>query len=183
MVALIKDHKRTPGTRQALLRNTQPSPGWIEVWSRWQAGPATEETTKATGLAEEPLAGPRSRARSSPNGDTAITLYLREVGQVKPLTPHEEVELAARVKRGDKKARDRMIKASLRQVVAIAREFEDIGLPLLDLISEGNIGLLKAVERFDPAKDSKLSTYSAWWIKQSIKRALAAQSKAIRRTG
>ena len=93
---------------------------------------------------------------------------------MKPLTPREEVDLAARIKRGDKKARERMIKASLRQVVAIAREFEDIGLPLLDLISEGNLGLLKAIERFDPAKDGKLSAYSAWWIKQSIKRALAA---------
>src|SRR6195952_1885317 len=73
-----------------------------------------------------------------------------------------------------------MIKANLRLVVKIARDYEGIGLPLLDLISEGNIGLMKAVERFDPAKGGKLSTYGSWWIKQSIKRALANQSKTIR---
>ena len=96
------------------------------------------------------------------------------------LTPQEEIELAARIKKGDKKAREHMIKANLRLVVKIARDYDGIGLPLLDLISEGNIGLMKAVERFDPAKGGKLSTYGSWWIKQSIKRALANQSKTIR---
>jgi RNA polymerase primary sigma factor len=114
------------------------------------------------------------------DGDTAIKLYLREIGQVKLLTPDEEIQLAARIKKGDKKAREHMIKANLRLVVKIARDYEGIGLPLLDLISEGNIGLMKAVERFDPAKGGKLSTYGSWWIKQSIKRALANQSKTIR---
>jgi RNA polymerase primary sigma factor len=114
------------------------------------------------------------------DGDMAIKLYLREIGQVKLLTPEEEVELAARIKKGDKKAREHMIKANLRLVVKIARDYEGIGLPLLDLISEGNIGLMKAVERFDPAKGGKLSTYGSWWIKQAIKRALANQSKTIR---
>lgn len=113
-------------------------------------------------------------------GDTAIRLYLREIGLVKLLTPQEEIELAAKIKKGDKKAREHMIKANLRLVVKIARDYEGIGLPLLDLISEGNIGLMKAVERFDPAKGGKLSTYGSWWIKQSIKRALANQSKTIR---
>jgi RNA polymerase primary sigma factor len=120
------------------------------------------------------------RERSSYDGDTAIKLYLREIGQVKLLTPQEEIELAARIKKGDKKAREQMIKANLRLVVKIARDYEGIGLPLLDLISEGNIGLMKAVERFDPSKGGKLSTYGSWWIKQSIKRALANQSKTIR---
>ena len=114
------------------------------------------------------------------DGDTAIRLYLREIGQVKLLTPDEEIQLAARIKKGDKKAREHMIKANLRLVVKIARDYEGIGLPLLDLISEGNIGLMKAVERFDPKKGGKLSTYGSWWIKQSIKRALANQSKTIR---
>ena len=114
------------------------------------------------------------------DGDMAIKLYLREIGQVKLLTPEEEIELAARIKKGDKKAREHMIKANLRLVVKIARDYEGIGLPLLDLISEGNIGLMKAVERFDPAKGGKLSTYGSWWIKQAIKRALANQSKTIR---
>ena len=123
---------------------------------------------------------PADRDRGSYDGDTAIKLYLREIGQVKLLTPQEEIELAARIKKGDKKAREHMIKANLRLVVKIARDYEGIGLPLLDLISEGNIGLMKAVERFDPAKGGKLSTYGSWWIKQSIKRALANQSKTIR---
>jgi RNA polymerase primary sigma factor len=125
-------------------------------------------------------ATPKARERSAYDGDTAIKLYLREIGQVKLLTPEEEIELAARIKKGDKKAREQMIKANLRLVVKIARDYEGIGLPLLDLISEGNIGLMKAVERFDPAKGGKLSTYGSWWIKQSIKRALANQSKTIR---
>ena len=128
----------------------------------------------------EDVLAPRERERGSYDGDTAIKLYLREIGQVKLLTPDEEIQLAARIKKGDKKAREQMIKANLRLVVKIARDYEGIGLPLLDLISEGNIGLMKAVERFDPAKGGKLSTYGSWWIKQSIKRALANQSKTIR---
>jgi RNA polymerase primary sigma factor len=112
--------------------------------------------------------------------DSGIKIYLREIGQVKLLTPKDEVELAARIKKGDKKARAHMIKANLRLVVKIAHDYSNLGLPLLDLISEGNIGLMKAVERFDPKKGGKLSTYAAWWIKQSIKRALANQAKTIR---
>jgi len=123
---------------------------------------------------------PRERDRAPYDGDTAIRLYLREIGQVKLLTVQEEIDLAAKIKKGDKKAREHMIKANLRLVVKIARDYEGLGLPLLDLISEGNIGLMKAVERFDPAKGGKLSTYGSWWIKQSIKRALANQSKTIR---
>jgi RNA polymerase primary sigma factor len=109
-----------------------------------------------------------------------LQLYLREIGQVKLLTPAEEVVLAKRIKKGDEAAREHMIKANLRLVVKIAREYENLGLPLLDLINEGNIGLMKGVERFDPRKGAKLSTYAAWWIKQAIKRALANQSKTIR---
>jgi RNA polymerase primary sigma factor len=129
---------------------------------------------------EELIAPLMERERSAYDGDSAIKLYLREIGQVRLLTPQEEIQLAARIKKGDKKAREQMIKANLRLVVKIARDYEGIGLPLLDLISEGNIGLMKAVERFDPAKGGKLSTYGSWWIKQSIKRALANQSKTIR---
>ncbi len=112
--------------------------------------------------------------------ETNIGLYLRDISQVPLLTPEEEVKLAAQIKRGNKKAREKMIKANLRLVVKIAHDFSNFGLPLLDLISEGNIGLMKAVERFDPKKGGKLSTYASWWIKQSIKRALANQSKTIR---
>jgi RNA polymerase primary sigma factor len=123
---------------------------------------------------------PSPTERGRYDGDSAIKLYLREIGQVALLTIDEENELAARIKKGDKKAREHMIKANLRLVVKIAHDYEGFGLPLLDLISEGNIGLMKAVERFDPAKGGKLSTYGSWWIKQSIKRALANQSKTIR---
>ncbi len=112
--------------------------------------------------------------------DSNLKVYLREISKTPLLTPEEEVKLAAKIKRGDKKARAHMINANLRLVVKIAQDYSGYGLPLADLISEGNIGLMKAVERFDPKKGGKLSTYAAWWIKQSIKRALANQSKTIR---
>jgi RNA polymerase primary sigma factor len=109
-----------------------------------------------------------------------LQLYINEIRQTPLLTIEDEIRLAARIKKGDKAARDHMIKANLRLVVKIAYDYKDMGLPLMDLISEGNLGLIKAVERFDPAKGGKLSTYAAWWIKQSMKRALANQSKTIR---
>src|SRR2546423_2110480 len=112
--------------------------------------------------------------------DTGLSRYLREIGRIPLLTPQQEIELAAKIKKGDSVARERMINSNLRLVVTIAHDYANFGLPLLDLISEGNIGLTKAVERFDPTKGAKLSTYAMWWIKQSIKRALANQSKTIR---
>jgi len=112
--------------------------------------------------------------------DTGLNRYLREIGRIPLLTLEQEIELAAKIKKGDAEARERMINSNLRLVVTIAHDYSNLGLPLLDLISEGNIGLTKAVERFDPAKGAKLSTYAMWWIKQSIKRALANQSKTIR---
>ncbi|MDE0861368.1 MAG: sigma-70 family RNA polymerase sigma factor [Akkermansiaceae bacterium] len=114
------------------------------------------------------------------DSDSSLRVYMREISKTELLTPKEEIELAARIKKGDKKAREHMIKANLRLVVKIAQDYSNYGLPLQDLISEGNIGLMKAVERFDPEKGGKLSTYAAWWIKQAIKRALANQSKTIR---
>jgi RNA polymerase primary sigma factor len=143
------------------------------------ADPAGEEFTNELPPALEKLSSTPEENQPY-DGDTAIKLYLKEIGQVKLLTPEEEIELAARIKKGDKKAREEMIKANLRLVVKIAHDYENFGLPLLDLINEGNIGLMKAVERFDPSKGGKLSTYGSWWIKQSIKRALANQSKTIR---
>ena len=112
--------------------------------------------------------------------DTGLNRYLREIGRFPLLTPQQEIELAEKIEKGDTAARERMINANLRLVVTIARDYTNLGLPLLDLISEGNIGLTKAVERFEPTKGAKLSTYAMWWIKQSIKRALANQSKTIR---
>lgn len=127
---------------------------------------------------EKPDAAP---AEVIPHGERSnLQLYLQEIGKTPLLTIEEEIQLAKKIRRGDKAARDHMIQANLRLVVKIAMDYKDFGLPLLDLISEGNIGLIKAVERFDPRKGGKLSTYAAWWIKQSIKRALANQSKTIR---
>ena len=112
--------------------------------------------------------------------DSAMKAYLREIGRTPLLTPQQEIELARRIKNGDRKAREIMISSNLRLVVTIARDYADYGLPLLDLISEGNIGLMKAVERFDLAKGAKLSTYAVWWIRQSIKRALSNHGKLVR---
>src|SRR4026207_414139 len=114
------------------------------------------------------------------DSDTGIKIYLREIGQIPLLTPEQEIDLAAKIKKGDREARALMIRSNLRLVVKIAHDYANLGLPLLDLISEGNIGLMKAVERFDPAKGGKLSTYGSWWIKQSIQRALANQTKTLR---
>jgi RNA polymerase primary sigma factor len=166
MAAKTQKRKVTKSPRRGKISPTAPGPYVIPEPA--VPKPAEGDTTMI------------ARERSSYDGDTAIKLYLREIGQVKLLTPDEEIQLAARIKKGNKKAREHMIKANLRLVVKIARDYEGIGLPLLDLISEGNIGLMKAVERFDPAKGGKLSTYGSWWIKQSIKRALANQSKTIR---
>src|SRR5438874_5636899 len=112
--------------------------------------------------------------------DSGLTRYMREIGRIPLLTPQQEIELAKKIKNGDAEARERMINSNLRLVVTIAHDYANLGLPLLDLISEGNIGLTKAVERCDPAKGAKLSTFAAWWIKQSIRRALSHQSKTIR---
>jgi RNA polymerase primary sigma factor len=110
----------------------------------------------------------------------ALGAYLKEIGEIPLLTREDEVRLGKRIKKGDRAAREKMIRANLRLVVKIANDYSGLGLPLLDLISEGNIGLMKGVERFDPGRGTKFSTYGAWWIKQSVRRALANQSKTIR---
>lgn len=110
----------------------------------------------------------------------ALTLYMRAVGEVPLLKPDQEVALADRIRGGDDAAREHMIRANLRFVIKIAREYEHLGMPLLDLINEGNIGLMLAVDRFDPRRGAKLTTYSVLWIRQSIRRALASQGKTIR---
>ena len=117
---------------------------------------------------------------TSAGTDSSISVYMREIAKTKLLTPEEEIELAARIAKGDERARARMIESNLRLVVKIAKDYANYGVPLVDLISEGNIGLIRAVEKFDPNKGGKLSTYAAWWIKQSIKRALANQGKTVR---
>lgn len=121
-----------------------------------------------------------SSIRPPSGSDSILSLYMKEAGEVGLLSPREEAELAARIQSGDEAARERMIRANLRFVIKIARDYENLGMPLLDLINEGNIGLMKAVERFDPAKGGKLTTYAVLWIKQQIRRALASQGKTIR---
>ncbi len=153
---------------------------WRLLSHRMRAKPRTDAAEKPSAVPAPAERTPEPAPFDNRETRTALDLYLREVGKVKLLTPREEVELAARIKKGDEAAREQMIKANLRLVVKIAKDYEHIGLPLLDLINEGNIGLMKAVERFDPAKGAKLSTYSSWWIRQQIRRALADQAKTIR---
>jgi RNA polymerase primary sigma factor len=109
-----------------------------------------------------------------------IRYYLDQIGKTPLLSLEEETALARRVLKGDEAARQKMIQSNLRLVVRIAKDYDNFGLSLMDLISEGNFGLIKAVERFDPDKGGKLSTYASWWIKQAIKRALASNGKTIR---
>ncbi|MDX1766145.1 MAG: RNA polymerase sigma factor RpoD [Candidatus Saccharimonadales bacterium] len=112
--------------------------------------------------------------------DDSVRLYLREIGKIPLLTPEEEITLARRVVAGEKKAKDEMAEANMRLVVSIAKRYVGRGLDLLDLIQEGNTGLLRAVEKFDPDKGFKFSTYATWWIRQAITRAIADQARTIR---
>jgi RNA polymerase primary sigma factor len=112
--------------------------------------------------------------------DDSVRLYLREIGKIPLLNPQEELALAHRVKEGDKDAKDKMAEANMRLVVSIAKRYSGRGLDFLDLIQEGNTGLLRAVEKFDPDKGFKFSTYATWWIRQAITRAIADQARTIR---
>jgi RNA polymerase primary sigma factor len=112
--------------------------------------------------------------------DDSVRLYLREIGKIPLLNPEEELALAQRVVKGDKDAKDKMAEANMRLVVSIAKRYVGRGLDLLDLIQEGNTGLLRAVEKFDPDKGFKFSTYATWWIRQAITRAIADQARTIR---
>lgn len=112
--------------------------------------------------------------------DDSVRLYLREIGKIPLLNPEEELALAQRVVAGDKKAKDQMAEANMRLVVSIAKRYSGRGLDFLDLIQEGNTGLLRAVEKFDPDKGFKFSTYATWWIRQAITRAIADQARTIR---
>lgn len=112
--------------------------------------------------------------------DDSVRLYLREIGKIPLLTAEEELALAQRVVKGEKRAKDQMAEANMRLVVSIAKRYVGRGLDLLDLIQEGNTGLLRAVEKFDPDKGFKFSTYATWWIRQAITRAIADQARTIR---
>src|SRR6185295_7466274 len=109
-----------------------------------------------------------------------IKAYLKDVRPIPLLKAEEELDLARKIQKGDKKAREKMIKANLRLVISIAKRYTNLGVALSDLIEEGNIGLMKSVEKFDPEKGFRFSTYAAWWIKQGISRAIIDQGKMIR---
>jgi len=109
-----------------------------------------------------------------------MELYLKEIESIPLLSPEEEVKLAGKVRKGDKSARRKMIRSNLRLVISIAKRYAHLGLPLSDLVEEGNLGLMKAVSKYNPDKGYRFSTYASWWIKQAIMRALSDQGKTIR---
>ncbi|HDN59502.1 MAG: RNA polymerase subunit sigma [Candidatus Neomarinimicrobiota bacterium] len=118
--------------------------------------------------------------KASNDANRALSKYLEEIGKYEPLSPEEEIELAQRVKKGDRGALKRLIEANLRFVVSVAKDYQGQGLPLTDLINEGNLGLIKAAERFDETRGFKFISYAVWWIRQSILQALAEHSRIVR---
>ena len=132
-----------------------------------------------SGLDDEELVDPVDLAAEY-NLDDPVRMYLKEIGQIKLLTAEEEVELAKRVSEGDQAAKDKLTEANLRLVVSIAKKYSGRGLHILDLIQEGNTGLIRAVDKFDYTKGNKFSTYATWWIRQAITRAIADQARTIR---
>ncbi|MGM9585738.1 MAG: sigma-70 family RNA polymerase sigma factor, partial [Faecousia sp.] len=132
-----------------------------------------------TGLEEEELVDPVDLAAEY-SLDDPVRMYLKEIGQIKLLSAEEEVELAKRVSEGDQEAKNKLTEANLRLVVSIAKKYSGRGLHILDLIQEGNTGLIRAVDKFDWTKGNKFSTYATWWIRQAITRAIADQARTIR---
>jgi len=140
--------------------------------------PGTDDLEGEEELSDEDLAITAENVDAF--ADDSVRLYLREIGKIPLLTPEEEAELADRIVKGDKKAKDKMVESNMRLVVSIAKRYGGRGLDFLDLIQEGNTGLLRAVEKFDPAKGFKFSTYATWWVRQAITRAIADQARTIR---
>ena len=140
--------------------------------------PATDDLENEEELSDEELAITAENVDAF--ADDSVRLYLREIGKIPLLTPEEEADLAQRIVKGDKKAKDKMVESNMRLVVSIAKRYGGRGLDFLDLIQEGNTGLLRAVEKFDPDKGFKFSTYATWWVRQAITRAIADQARTIR---
>ncbi|MBR2766475.1 RNA polymerase sigma factor RpoD [Candidatus Saccharibacteria bacterium] len=140
--------------------------------------PENDDLEKEEELSDEELAITAENVDAF--ADDSVRLYLREIGKIPLLTPEEEADLAKRIVKGDKKAKDKMVESNMRLVVSIAKRYGGRGLDFLDLIQEGNTGLLRAVEKFDPSKGFKFSTYATWWVRQAITRAIADQARTIR---
>ena len=140
--------------------------------------PQTDDLENEEELSDEDLAITAENVDAF--ADDSVRLYLREIGKIPLLTPEEEADLAQRIVKGDKKAKDKMVESNMRLVVSIAKRYGGRGLDFLDLIQEGNTGLLRAVEKFDPDKGFKFSTYATWWVRQAITRAIADQARTIR---
>ena len=138
-----------------------------------------DDTIGLDGIDEEELVDPVDLAAEY-NLDDPVRMYLKEIGQVKLLSTEEEIELAKRVAEGDQDAKNKLTEANLRLVVSIAKKYSGRGLHILDLIQEGNTGLIRAVDKFDWTKGNKFSTYATWWIRQAITRAIADQARTIR---
>ena len=141
---------------------------------------AVEQEEDLANEAVEPEEIESSLVAEGVNIDDPVKVYLKEIGRVPLLTAEEEIELATRMKNGDVEAKKRLSEANLRLVVSIAKRYVGRGMQFLDLIQEGNLGLIKAVEKFDYTKGFKFSTYATWWIRQAITRAIADQARTIR---
>jgi len=148
------------------ITTTEPNPETFT--DEWEAEEEEEPATNTSVYLDDDVA------------DDSVRLYLREIGKIPLLSSEEELALAQRVVAGEKRAKDQMAEANMRLVVSIAKRYVGRGLDLLDLIQEGNTGLLRAVEKFDPDKGFKFSTYATWWIRQAITRAIADQARTIR---
>ncbi|OGV49096.1 MAG: hypothetical protein A2017_11875 [Lentisphaerae bacterium GWF2_44_16] len=173
----VKEPKKPVPKKEKVLKN-------VEEEQIEEDALLKEKKNKAKAKKDEDKKSALAKAAASVSKNDTMKVYMQDIGQISLVTKEEEVDLAAKIHGTDPKAHEEaratLIQANLRLVVKIAHDFKGLGLPLLDLISEGNIGLMRAVEKFDPAKGAKFSSYAAWWIKQSMRRALANQSRTIR---
>ena len=175
----LRSHRRDPSSRLSSLKrvNLEADRSRVEGNAAEHLFDAVEEDAQAT--ADDPE--PRERVElAGPSADDPLKLYVRQIGDGRLLTPAEERELARRKDEGDMVAKRKLIESNLRLVMSITRHYTRADVPLLDLIQEGNLGLIRAVEKFDYKLGFKLSTYATWWIKQAISRALAEQGRTIR---
>jgi RNA polymerase primary sigma factor len=176
--ATLKRNKRRSRTERERKASLGLAPLTVEIEDESDQGEVLTETDSLISEQEESLM--QEEELEAHASEDLVKLYLQEIGRVPLLTRQEEVSLAKRVVRGDEQARQELALANLRLVVSIAKRHKGSGLPLLDLIQEGNIGLMKAIEKFDYTKGYKFSTYATWWIRQAITRAIADKARTIR---